>query len=65
VEFNIADMPGANCWARGNSGVIILNRYEVQIPDSYRSDMGGPSPAQGSPHFGPLVNACRATVSWG
>ena len=40
MELNIADMPGAKGWARGNSGVIVLNRYEVQIPDSYRSDMG-------------------------
>ncbi|MGA2070408.1 MAG: DUF1080 domain-containing protein [Sedimentisphaerales bacterium] len=36
VEFNIPELPpGVNGEARGNSGIYIQRRYEIQILDSY------------------------------
>lgn len=64
LEFMITSKPEEKGWARGNSGVIILNRYEVQIVDSYHSDMGGGESCAGFGSFGPLVNACRPPGEW-
>ncbi len=49
VEFQIPYMPYARDQARGNSGVYIQRRYEVQILDSF-----------GLP---PVFNGCGGTVS--
>lgn len=35
VEFNVNEAPGADPEARGNSGVYLQERYELQILDSY------------------------------
>jgi hypothetical protein len=65
VEFVIPYMPDAKGWARGNSGIILLNRYEVQIVDSYQNDTGsGSESCAGFTSFGPLVNACRPPGEW-
>ncbi|MGD0500343.1 MAG: DUF1080 domain-containing protein [Bryobacteraceae bacterium] len=65
VEFIIPYMPDAKGWARGNSGIILLNRYEVQIVDSYQNDTGsGSESCGGFASFGPLVNACRPPGEW-
>jgi hypothetical protein len=65
VEFVIPYMPDAKGWARGNSGIILLDRYEVQIVDSYQNDTGSGSEAcAGFTSFGPLVNACRPPGEW-
>ncbi len=65
LEFNIVPpSPNEKGWARGNSGVILLNRYEVQILDSYQSDMGGGESCAGFSAYGPLVNACRRPGEW-
>jgi hypothetical protein len=65
LEFNIVPpKPDEKGWARGNSGVILLNRYEVQILDSYQSDMGGGESCAGHSGYGPLVNACRRPGEW-
>ncbi len=50
---------------RGNSGVFLMGRYEVQILDSYDN----PSYADGQAaalygQFPPAVNACRAPGEW-
>ena len=64
VEFRVPYMPKATGQGRGNSGVYIQGRYEVQVLDSYGldskdNDCGG--------IYGiakPLVNACKAPTVW-
>lgn len=50
---------------RGNSGVFLMGRYEVQILDSYRNDTypDGQAAALYGQHP-PLVNACRPPGEW-
>ncbi|MGD0500440.1 MAG: DUF1080 domain-containing protein [Bryobacteraceae bacterium] len=65
LEFSEPNPPDGQGWARGNSGAILLNRYEVQIVDSYQNDTGPGSEACGGfDAFGPLVNACRPPGEW-
>ncbi len=64
LEFLLQPGPDEKGWARGNSGVIILNRYEVQILDSYKSTEGGGESCAGYSNYGPLVNACRPPGEW-
>jgi hypothetical protein len=50
---------------RGNSGVFLMGRYEIQVLDCYQN----PTYADGSTaavygEFPPLVNACRAPGQW-
>ena len=51
--------------ARGNSGVYIQNRYEVQVLDSFKSSTypDGQCAAIYKKHA-PLVNACRPPGEW-
>ncbi len=64
VEFRVPYMPKAKGQGRGNSGVYVQGRYEVQVLDSYGlkskdNDCGG--------IYGvavPLVNACKAPTIW-
>ncbi len=64
VEFRVPYMPKASGQGRGNSGVYLQGRYEVQVLDSYGlksrdNDCGG--------IYGvatPLVNACKAPTVW-
>jgi hypothetical protein len=64
VEFRVPYMPKATGQARGNSGVYLQGRYEVQILDSYGldsldHDCGG--------MYGvakPQLNACKAPTVW-
>jgi Domain of Unknown Function (DUF1080) len=64
VEFRVPYMPNATGQGRGNSGVYVQGRYEVQVLDSYGldskdNDCGGIySVAK------PLVNACKAPTVW-
>jgi hypothetical protein len=64
VEFRVPYMPTASGQARGNSGVYLQGRYEVQILDSYglvskNNDCGGIYTVAA-----PLVNACKAPTIW-
>jgi hypothetical protein len=65
VEFSTPNMPEAKSQARGNSGVYLQGRYEIQILDSYQN----PTYANGScgalyGQYAPLVNACRPPEQW-
>jgi hypothetical protein len=64
VEFRVPYMPKASGQARGNSGVYLQGRYEVQVLDSYGlkskdDDCGGIYKVAT-----PLVNACKAPTIW-
>jgi Domain of Unknown Function (DUF1080) len=65
VEFLTPHMPAFKSQSRGNSGVYIQGRYEVQVLDSYQN----PTYANGScgalyGQYAPLVNACRPPEQW-
>lgn len=64
VEFNVPYMPDARGQARGNSGVYLEGRYELQVLDSYGlksqdNDCGGIYK-----QFAPVVNACKPPLQW-
>jgi hypothetical protein len=65
VEFNLPNEPEMRGQGRANSGVVLQNRYEIQILDSYQN----PTYANGScgalyGKSAPLVNACRRPGEW-
>ena len=64
VEFRVPYLPTAKGQARGNSGIYLQGRYEVQVLDSYgldsqNNDCGGIYEVAK-----PLVNACKAPTVW-
>jgi type 1 glutamine amidotransferase len=64
VEFQVPDMPDASGQGKGNSGVYVQGRYEVQVLDSF-----GLEPGEGDcgAIYGqrvPDVNACRPPGRW-
>jgi hypothetical protein len=65
VEYNIPSMPTATGQARGNSGVYLQGRYEIQVLDSYNSltyPQGSNAALYG--YFPPLVNVSRPPGQW-
>lgn len=65
VEFRIPPVPdGKRGQARGNSGVYLQRRYEVQVLDSFgeAAMKNGCGALYG--RVAPDVNACRAPESW-
>jgi len=65
LEFKTPHMPQATGQGRGNSGVYLQARYEVQVLDSY----GIAIPGKGDcgaiyGQYAPLVNACRPPLYW-
>ena len=65
LEWMEPDMPDAKGQAKGNSGVFLQARYEIQVLDSY----GIPVPGKGDcgavyNQFAPLVNACKPPLQW-
>ena len=65
LEFMEPDMPQATGQAKGNSGVYLQGRYEIQVLDSY----GIPVPGKGDcgaiyDQFASLVNACKPPLQW-
>jgi hypothetical protein len=73
VEFRIPRNPENTAYGRGNSGVYLHGRYEVQILDSYGPQAKDPKAVHYAPAeacgaiFGqtaPRVNACKAPGFW-
>ncbi len=65
VEFKVPYMPEAHGQERGNSGIGLLNTYELQVLDSY----GYKEPGSGDcgaiySLSAPLVNACKKPRQW-
>jgi hypothetical protein len=65
VEFMCPDMPDKTGQAKGNSGVFIQGRYEIQVLDSSGLNIPGKGDCGGIYNqFAPLVNACLAPEIW-
>ncbi|MDQ3605723.1 MAG: DUF1080 domain-containing protein [Gemmatimonadota bacterium] len=58
IEWASPDPPQETGQDRGNSGVFLMGRYEVQVLDSYRSD----TYADGQ--YPPRFNASRPPCEW-
>lgn len=68
LEFMVPQKPGAVLSNRGNSGVLLMGLYEVQIFDSHPSNKQQIYPdGQCGSVYGetpPLLNACRLPGQW-
>lgn len=65
IEWCAPETAKSNSQGRGNSGVFLMNRYEVQILDSFEniSYADGQAAALYG-QYPPLVNACRKPGEW-
>ena len=65
LEFMTPDMPDATGQAKGNSGVFLQGRYEIQVLDSYGIDVPGKGDCGAIYNqFASLVNACKPALEW-
>jgi hypothetical protein len=65
IEFSVPDMPEATGQAKGNSGVYIQGRYEIQVLDSYGINIPGKGDCGAIYNqYAPLVNACKPATEW-
>ena len=65
LEFMTPDMPEATGQAKGNSGVFLQGRYEIQVLDSYGIEVPGKGDCGAIYNqFAPLVNACKPPLQW-
>ncbi len=65
VEFRCPDMPEATGQHKGNSGVYVQGRYEIQVLDSYGWEVPGLGDCGAIYNqHAPLVNACRPAMQW-
>jgi hypothetical protein len=65
VEWSVPENPPRTGQWRGNSGIILMGRYEVQVLDSY--DAATYADGQAAAIYGqfpPLVNASRPPGQW-
>ena len=65
VEFATPSMVKGDGQARGNSGVYLMGRYEIQVLDNYNNKTY-PNGQCGAfyGHSAPLVNVCRKPGEW-
>jgi hypothetical protein len=64
VEFRVPYMPQAKGQGRGNSGVYVQGRYEVQVLDSYGLESKKDDCGAIYGVAAPKVNACKAPTVW-
>ena len=64
VEFRVPHMPKTTGQGRGNSGVYVQGRYEVQVLDSYGLDSKDNDCGAIYEVSKPLLNACKAPAVW-
>ena len=65
LEFMTPDMPDTTGQAKGNSGVFLQGRYEIQVLDSYGIDVPGMGDCGAIYNqFASLVNACKPPLEW-
>ena len=65
LEFRCPDMPQATGQKKGNSGVFLQGRYEIQVLDSYGWDIPGKGDCGAIYNrHAPLVNACKPALQW-
>jgi hypothetical protein len=64
VEFRVPYEPGNKGQGRGNSGVYVQGRYEVQILDSYALEPKNNECGAIYEVAAPKVNACKAPTVW-
>lgn len=64
VEFRVPYEPGNKGQGRGNSGVYVQGRYEVQILDSYGLQSKNNDCGAIYEVAAPKVNACKAPTVW-
>jgi len=65
LEFRCPDMPEATGQAKGNSGVFLQGRYEIQVLDSYEVNIPGKGDCGAIYNeYAPLVNACKPPMEW-
>ena len=64
VEFRVPYEPGGAGQGRGNSGVYLQGRYEVQVLDSYGLKPGKNDCGAIYNIAAPKVNACKAPTVW-
>jgi 3-keto-disaccharide hydrolase len=65
IEWAAPTPPKGAGQERGNSGVFLMDQYEIQVLDSYRNDTY--ADGQAAAVYGqmpPLVNACRPPGQW-
>ena len=70
VEFRLPDPPQGKGQGRGNSGVFLMGRYEIQVLDSFEDGTDGPLTYPDGQcgalykQQPPAVNACRRPGEW-
>jgi len=65
VEFMEPDMPNARGQEKGNSGVYVQARYEIQVLDSYSIKVPGRGDCGAIyGQYAPLVNANKPPLQW-
>jgi len=65
LEFRCPNMPEAKGQAKGNSGVFLAGRYEIQVLDSWGLNIPGMGDCGAFYNqYAPLVNACNPPMVW-